>query len=166
MEGGRVGRHRVQAATPSEDDRSGGGARPPIGGIVPRLRAAVRSRLGEPVRERPKAVLTGAAAVVSLMALCGVVALARGFAPTAEACSTSASCASGRADPRPSTPVATPTGHPHGSTLAPAVVREEKRTRPRATAPDNGPVPPPWMPGPGWHRHGPPPGHGHGPRGR
>lgn len=117
-------------------------------------------------------MLTGAAAVVSLMALCGVVALARGFAPTAEACSTSASCASGRtggngpADPRPSTPVATPTGHPHGSTLAPAVVREEKRTRPRATAPDNGPVPPPWMPGPGWHRHGPPPGHGHGPRGR
>lgn len=163
MDGKRMGRHRARATTPGDDDHSGGTPQP-TSAFVRRLRDAVRGRLGDSVRQRPKAVLAGAAAVVCMLALGGVVSLIRGFAPTAEACATW--CATGRstqtrvdvASPSASKPA--PVRKTPGATLAPATVHGQKRTRPRATAPPR----PQWQPRPQWHqqrwpgrRHGPGP---------
>lgn len=187
-----MGRHQREAATRSDIDQETQ-AMPLIhasntagryaGLAYGRLERAVRW-LGETVREhlpadpvqrRRKLVLTGAVAVVSLMAVGGMVTLVRGFAPATEACARP--CATERAAggptaaPRASAPGdagekaekgETAAEPKTGRTLAPAVVRQ-KSAKPRATRSAE-PSAPPQMPDPKWFRHGPY-GHRHGPGG-
>ena len=179
-----MGRHQRQPDTRSSVDhdtqamplihasatagRFAGVARGRPAEAVRRLRATVRARLGDdPVRRRQKLVLGGAVAVVSLLAVGGMVTVVRTFT-AAEADTCGSACATARAPdhetagPRTSAPGETAAEPKSGRTLAPAVVRE-KKAKPRAT-PTREPSSPPRMPGPGWWRHGPY-GHHHGPGG-
>lgn len=142
-----MGRHRMQDATPSEDDRLEGTRQLPLAAAV---------------RRRRKVVFGAAAGVVSVLAIGGVVTLARGFAPAqaracAPTCATERSSGPEAAEQRPSashTPRATPTAHDAGRTFAPTVVRQRKQAKPRPT--DTGSPPPIETPRPPWHGHWPP----------
>jgi len=147
----------MQTATPSEDDPSEG-TRP-----LP---------LRDALQQRRKAVLGTAAGVVSMLALGGVITLARSFAPDepggcATSCAADRSTAPGVAEPR-ATPSRTATGTPSptggepGRTFAPTVVRQEKQAKPRVTAPPDPPSVTTEPARPPWHGRWPW-RHGHGP---
>ena len=149
-----MGRHRKQTAALSEDEPSEGTRLLPLRDVM---------------RERRKAVLGTAAGVVSVLALGGVVTLARGFAG-GEADGCAPDCATeqqaddpGVAEPGPTAsrrPTATPTGREAGRTFGPTVVRQEKRAEPRPTPTGHIPSPSTHEPEPPWHGHWPP-RHGH-----
>lgn len=153
-----MGRHRMHIATPDEDEPSEGTRSLPLRGISERRR---------------RNVLGAAAGVVSVLALGGVVTLARSFAPAeahgcAPACATERPAGHGVAEPRQyatrstsRSAQATPgrTAREAGRTLEPAVVRGKKRVAPSPTPTPSLPIE---LPRPPWRDHGPG-RHGHWP---
>lgn len=151
-----MGRHRMQTATPGEDEQE---------------TPAPSWSLSDLLARRRTVVLRTAAGVVSVLALGGVVTVVRGFTP-ADRPECAAGCAGGRTDDaagaRTSAPSATPSHtspvgtasprHDRTRTFTPTTVTEPKRREPRVTST---PGPPTDFPRPPGHPHWP--GHGHWP---